>query len=1071
MGWLPELPASDHNLVPVNTTSSVCNSVVTLHCYGGGKYRFTPMKKFIILLAFAIGCPHEVLRGQVAAGLGGITGVVTDASGATVSGAEVQIDNERLAIHRKITTGGGGVFNAPALVPSPGYQITVSAPGFAQFQNRNVTVLVGQALNIRAALELQTATARIEVQEGAPVTENKIDVSQNVTQTQIENLPINGRRVDSFVLLTPTVVPDGTFGLLSFRGISGGNTFLTDGNDTTESFYGENAGRTRVPTQISQDAVQEFQVLSSAYSAEYGRATGGVVNTVTRSGTNTLAGTAFWFFRNRTLNARDPFSTINPSEARHQFGGSISGPIVKNKLFFFLNTEEQRREFPLVSSIINPAAINAVTRTFNGCGVATGTTPAATPAQCAAINGTLPRFFGVLPRSGNQDTALGKIDFRPSDRNSFSFSFNYEHFNSPNGIQTGAVVTSGGALNSNGIDDVQVRYGRAQWTFIPTGNIVNEARFGWFKDRQTDAINQDLLDPRLGALSLSVNGVAIGSANYIPRIQPSESRFQYADNLSWTKGNHNLKFGVDYLNTEDYTNQLLNGNGNYVYTNANAFALDYSGNSTGAKNYASFQQAFGRRDVDVKFQDIALYAQDQHRIRPNLTLYYGIRYEYTFTPTPPLKNADYPQTGRIPDYGKNIGPRAGFSWALNNGETVIRSGYGIYYGRFPGSSYNSLFTTNNLYQQSLTLQTSNAAQLAVAPVFPNLLSSPAGTPGAATVGFAVDGLRTPSSQQADFAIQQALGKRTSVSVSYIWSRAAHLITVRDLNLREPSNSVTYNILNTSGATVGSYTTPVYLSTDRIDPRYSRVIGVDNGGNSYYSGLAIQIQRRLAKRFEGSVAYTWSHAIDNAQGSGGFSGNNAPSTLFNGNYSADRGPSSLDVRQRLVINWLYSPVFTSSPSAFARFAVNNWQLADITTIQTGTPVTESLGVTAGLSSAQLTQAGLPANFAFTGSTLNGFGGSGRVPFLGLGVLRLPNTYRTDVRLSKILPFTERFRTTLNFEVFNLTNTITYTSITNRGYTANGFNISPAAGLGTPTQSSGFPDGTNARRAQASIRIDF
>jgi hypothetical protein len=1022
----------------------------------------------ILLLVAAF---PAALHSQVAAGLGGLTGVVTDASGATVPNAVVQVDNERLGIHRTLKTGNGGGFNAPALVPSSGYQVTVNAPGFAEFQNRNITVLVGQDISIKASLGLQATSTTVQVQDAAPVTEDKIDVSQGVTQTQIDNLPINGRRVDSFVLLTPTVVPDGTFGLLSFRGVSGGNTFMTDGNDTTETFYGENAGRTRVPTQISQDAVQEFQVLSSAYSAEYGRATGGVVNTVTRSGSNTLAGTAFWFFRNRTLDARDPFSTINPAESRHQFGGSIGGPIVKNRLFFFLNTEEQRREFPLISSIISPAAIDPVTRTFTGCGVASATARAATPAQCAAIDSTLTRFFGVLPRTGDQDTALGKIDWRPNDRNSFSLSFNYEHFNSPNGIQTGAVVTSGGAINSNGIDDVQVRYGRAQWTFVPNGNIVNESRFGWFKDRQADILNDALLDPKLGALSLSVNGVAIGSGNYIPRIQPSESRFEYADNFSWTVGNHNLKFGVDYLNTEDYTNQLLTGNGSYSYSNANLFALDYSGNTTGMKNYTSFQQAFGRRDVDVKFQDIAFYAQDQYRIRPNLTLYYGLRYEYTVTPTPPLSNADYPQTGRIPSYGLNLGPRAGLSWNLNGGKTVVRSGYGLYYGRFPGSSFNSLFTTNNLYQQSLTLQTSDPNQLAVAPVFPNLLSSPAGTPGAATVGFAVNNLRTPNSQQADIAVQHAIDRQTSITVSYIWSRAAHLLTVRDLNLANPTHSVTYNVLDNAGNLTRTYTTPVYLSTDRIDPRYSRVIGVDNGGNSYYDGLAVQLQRRLAQHFEGGLAYTWSHAIDNNEGSGGFSGNNAPGTLFNGNYQAEKGPSSLDIRQRLVINWIYAPVFTASNSLLSRFALNNWQLADITTISTGTPVTESLAVTSGLNAAQLASAGLPANFAFTGSTINGFGGSNRVPFLGLGALRLPNTYRTDVRLTKVLPFSERFRVSLNFEVFNLTNTITYTSITSRAYTANGFNISPSPGLGTPTQSSGFPDGTNARRAQAGIRIDF
>ena len=1029
------------------------------------------MKLFLVSLAIAASMQPISLLAQVAAGTGGLTGIVTDSSGATVPNANVEVDNERLGIHRRITTGLSGAFNAPTLPPSAGYDLSVTASGFAPFKNQNITILVGGNVSIRASLSVQGSATEINVLDEAPLLDEKTDVSQNVSQTQIDNLPINGRRVDSFVLLTPSVVPDGSFGLLSFRGIAGGNTFLTDGNDTTQTFYGENAGRTRIPTQISQDAVQEFQVLSSAYSAEYGRATGGVVNTVTRSGSNKVAGTAFWFFRNRTLNARDPFSTINPSESRHQFGGSLGGPIQKNRLFAFFNTEEMRREFPLVSSIISPAAINSSTQTWIGCGVASATAPAASNAQCAAINSTLTRFYGLIPRSGVQNTLLGKLDWRPNDKHSLSASFNYEHFNSPNGIQTGAVVTSGGAINSNGIDDVQVRYGRAQWTWVPTGNIVNEARFGWFKDRQFDALNPALLDPRLGALTLSVNGVNIGSGNYIPRIQPSESRFQYADNLSWTKGLHNFKFGTDVLSTEDYTNQLLTGNGSYSYSNANLFALDYSGNTTGAKNYTSFQQAFGRRDVDVKFKDFAFYAQDQFRFRPNLTIYYGMRYEYTFMPVPPLKNADYQQTGRIPEYGKNFGPRAGIAWTVNGGKTVIRSGYGLYYGRLPGSSFNSLFTTNNVYQQSLTLQTSVANQVAVAPVFPNLLTSPAGTPGAATVGFAVDSLRTPSSQQADIAIQHAIDKQTSLTVSYIWSRTAHLLTVRDLNLANPTHSVTYNILDASGTTVGAYTSPVYLATDKIDPRYSRVIGVDNGGNSFYSGLAVQVQRRMSHGFQGSLAYTWSHAIDNNPGSGGFSGNNAPSTLFNGNYQADRGPSSLDVRQRLVINWVYAPRFSKRTDLLTRLLINNWQLADLTTISTGTPVTETIGVTTGLNAAQLAQAGLPANFAFTGGTINGSGGSSRVPFLSPGILRLPNTYRTDVRLTKALPIWETLKTSLSFEVFNLANNITYTAITNRAYTASGFNISPAPGLGLPTQSSGFPDGTNARRAQVSLRIDF
>lgn len=216
--------------------------------------------------------------------------------------------------------------------------------------------------------------------------------------------------------MTPGVVPDSIYGDLSFRGLPGGNSFLLDGNDTTEQFYNENAGRTRMASNISQDAVQEFQVLSDAYSAEYGHAIGGVINTVTRSGTNEFHGTGFWFFRNRTLDARDPFAPFNPSELRNQFGGSIGGPIKKDKLFFFLNTEEQLRDFPLVSSIINSNAIlgSGPTATWKGCGVATGSYPAASAQQCAAINALLPRFYTTLPRTADQQTGFGKsIGGRP----------------------------------------------------------------------------------------------------------------------------------------------------------------------------------------------------------------------------------------------------------------------------------------------------------------------------------------------------------------------------------------------------------------------------------------------------------------------------------------------------------------------------------------------------------------------------------------------------------------------------------------------------------------------------------
>ena len=185
---------------------------------------------------------------------------------------------------------------------------------------------------------------------------------------QISNLPINGRRVDSFVLLTPGVTNDATFGLLTFRGVAGNNSFLLDGNDNTEQFYDENAGRTRIQSQISQDAVQEFQVVSANFSAEYGRAMGGVVNTVTKSGSNDVHGSAFYYFRSTGFDARDAFATFNPSEHRIQGGGTVGGPIIKDKLFYFLSTDITRRNFPMVDSQIKAGVLNPKSETWIGCG-------------------------------------------------------------------------------------------------------------------------------------------------------------------------------------------------------------------------------------------------------------------------------------------------------------------------------------------------------------------------------------------------------------------------------------------------------------------------------------------------------------------------------------------------------------------------------------------------------------------------------------------------------------------------------------------------------------------------------
>jgi hypothetical protein len=1002
---------------------------------------------------------------QAVAGFGGLSGVVRDATGSVVPNASVVIANEAKGIRRTLTTNEAGVFNAPALVPAQGYTVTATSQGFKTWELKEIEIQVGQNINLNIGLEISTSTTAVDVVSSAPIIEQtKTGNSQVINSRQILNLPINGRRVDAFVLFTPTVVPDGTFGLVSFRGIAGGNSFLTDGNDTTNQFYNENAGRTRITTQISQDAVQEFEVLSNGYSAEYGRASGGVINTVTRSGANDIHGTGYWFFRNRSLNARDPYSTFNPPEVRHQLGGSIGGAIKKDKLFYFFNAETTRRTFPLIASLTRPPLFDA-NGVFVGVCPDPNATIKATAAQCTAALRFLDRQFQVLPRTANSELGFGKIDWRPTEKHAISASFNYLRWISPNGIQTQAVLNNGNGVGNNADSTVRTRYGRLSWTAIPKSTMVNELRYGWFKDRLYDEVAASLIPASTGSVQITVQGQTnLGVADAYPRLNPSENRHQIADNLSWTVGKHTLKVGVDFINTRDYNSILRNRNGTYVFPTFNAFALDLSGNTAGLKSWSSFSQRFGNPVVDTTIKEINWYVQDQFRVTRGLTLNYGLRYEYAHLPQPTVTNPDYPQTGRIISPKKNFAPRFGFAYAFNDNKTVVRGGYGMFYARVQGGFINTLFLENGIYQKQISLNSAVAADAALGPVFPSVLPGIDRTPPAGTVDvtFQSPDWRNPYTQQGDIGVERQLRENLGLTVSYVWSRGAHLTTTRDINIGPATGTATYRILDANNVQTGTYTTPAYLLANRVDPRWRRVNMVDHGGNSYYNAMVVQLRKRMSKGFEGSVSYTWSHAIDYNQGGGGDNifYSSGPRSLMNGDYRLDKSSSGLDQRHRLGITTIWGPQFTKSNSMIARLLVNNWQLSQITTFASAMNQTPTIFVS-----------GNPFAGAAINTSINGFGGSSRVPFIPAASLDVDQVYRTDARLTKILKFKERYQVHLNFEVFNAFNHVSDTGVNGQAYQATNGVLSVTPRLGEGSAAQGFPDGTNARRAQVGARFIF
>jgi hypothetical protein len=1003
---------------------------------------------------------------QSVAGLGAISGTVRDASGASVPGASVIVANDSKGIKRTLQTTDAGLFAAPALVPASGYTVSVSKQGFAKWEVKEFDVLVGQTVDFKILLEVSGASTKVDITAEAPLVEDtKSGVTTAVEKMQIDNLPINGRRVDSYVLMTPAVTNDGEFGLISFKGIAMGNSFLTDGNDTTESFYNENAGRTRIGSQISQDAVQEFQVLSNGFSAEFGRAMGGVINTITRSGTNSTHGTGYWFFRNRTLEATDRYANgVSLPEWRHTTGASLGGAIKKDKIFYFANFDYTKRNFPGLNRIVNTSLTDA---TGNYIPASSCT---ATAAQCtAAINFIQKQMNVLVPRNYSQPIGFAKIDWRPNDKDSFTVSLNAMHWRSLNGIQTQAVLTGGAMLGNNGNSTVENRYGKAAWTRVVTPNSVNELRFGWFKDRLSDPGASNLFPTETGATYITVAGSTVGAAQAYPRTYPSENRYQIVDNYSWTRGAHTAKFGVDFSTTQDWMNQLYNANGGYSYSNITNFAKDFSGNTAGVKSYSTYTQTFGNPIQDIRTTDIGVYAQDTWKVTRKLTLNYGIRYEYAWLPQPTITNSDWAATGRIPSPSKNFAPRFSLSYSLDD-KSVLRVGYGIFYARMHGNMLDTLFLGNGKYQTSISINNSQAG----APVFNGVLSSATGLPtGTIKLEYADSNFRSPYTQQGTVAYERQLGRDFSLTASYIWTRGVQLFTTRDMNLGTPVGPYTYSILDSNSNVTGTYSTPVFVIGNRVDSRYSSVLQLENGGQSWYNGLALQLRKRMSHGLSLQMAYTWSHAIDtaNMQGASYSISASYNDTMYNGNYGLDKGSSTLDQRHRASINWMWEPTFTTSTSAFAKYLVNGWGLSSITTLASAHPFT-----------ATINSASTSANAEFTGvqlanSTINGSGGWNRVPFLPVGSINGDQQYQVDARITRAIPLkSERVKASLMFEAFNAFNTIRNTSFQTAAYSVSGSNLKPiltngVSHLGDGSASQGFPDGTNARRMQAGLRVTF
>ena len=891
------------------------------------------MYRSSLLLALGLSAFGCVTFAQSEIGGATVNGTVTDPAGAAVPGAKVTVTDSATGIERVTNTSEAGMFSFNAL-PSGAYDLNVEARGFKAGRRTGIGLTVGAVNTVDVALVIGAAQETVSVTASdAPLVEfTRSQTSTTVTSGQVSGLPVNGRNFLDFTLLTPGVVRDPTRGGdLSFGGQRGtSNSLLVDGADSNNGFFGQSTGRAgtgRNPYSFSQDAVQEFQVSTNGYAAEVGRAGGGVINVITKSGTNDFHGAAFEFFRDKALNANSWENNKNGRRKRayhfNQFGGDLGGPMVKNKLFFFFDYDGQRNTTP------NPVFF-------------TVPPPADAASQQAAQ--MLQPFLASYTNSLNNDVYLGKADWEINTNQRLSVRYNANRFKGVNFENTG----SASALAHTGNASVSTDNVALNHTLVIGSQGIAESRFAVTRDDEPGLANSTAPEAFIRQKGTQV--LAIGRNDFSPRYTNAKT-YQWTEGVSYAAGRHSLKAGID-LNFQRIANFFPgNFSGSYTF---NSYA-DFTNNKP-----FSYTQAFAGSGTpgplsNPDVNEYAFYLQDSWRATSRLTLNYGIRYDVFNYRNPTVMNPDaglaalHLNTSQIPFDSGDVAPRAGFAYKMNSSGTMaVRGGYGIYYGRTPSILTGTAFTQNGIQVQTYTL---NAATGGI-PTYPNILPAPPALSRHPDIFTFASNYRQPSSQQWSLNLETQIARNYVLTLGYLGVKGSHLTRTRDINLF-PALALAGCVGPASGACGDSdHTAVVYnrhpgaKAPARPDANFGRISIVDSGADSIYHAGFIQLTRRFSRGLELQTSYTFAKAIDSDPDQtqvvvGADDAKQVQDTLAP---NADRGRGNSDIRHRLLLagTWdLFSGV--AMPSKGLALAVHGFQFSTITTFQS-VPTTRSFQAT-------------------------------------------------------------------------------------------------------------------------------
>ena len=730
---------------------------------------------------------------------GTIRGTVADPSGSPTPNASVKALNLATGFERRAQSGSDGAYELP-LLPIGVYKVEVNAAGFAPFTQSGVSVELDKASTLNVALQVSTSQQAVTVEADASILNTQtFDVSGNMNEKSMENMPITSRNTFNLALFAPGLngSRDDEFGnpTFAFGGMQR-KAFLVDGIDNSQR---GGPGRLGI---FSPETIQEVKVIQNSMAAEYGRTVGGMISMVTRGGTNDTHGEFLLLERRPGLIARPSLAGAKPFQQWATYNLNVGGHIRKDKLFYFVSAEYEPEDGA------RPITI--------------------TPANAAAL-GIPASDLGSAPFKQRFQTYLGRLDYQLDPNN--NFSVRYSNFVTPSQYNT-----SGGLLtksSGNNFDDRNDTFA-SQWTSILSAGAVNELRFGFLRREFTRPPVSGVIGP-----VIIISGVANLGSNSSAGQYYNEQQFNLIDSFTWRKGRHEMKFGVDVDTIRVISRDRLLTQ--YTFSNLQQY-LNTLNHAPGA-NYTQLTEQFGDNTAEHRTWPVNLFAQDDFHLAPNFTLSYGLRWEYRVFPS---LNGSAPLaiSRNIPSDPTNFAPRFGFAWSPD-AKTVVRGGYGLFYDTLNLRLLSLVDRQNG--SQVLNYVVSGTA--AGAPVYPNSFTSPnsAYVVKPSVYGFSTH-FKTQYAHQANVQVEREVAKDLSVTVGVQWYGGHREPVLIDTNLGPPVSHLADG-------------RAVFSNANRPNANFNQILELQSVGNSVYYGGFIALNKRFSHDFQFTASYTLGYSLN------------------------------------------------------------------------------------------------------------------------------------------------------------------------------------------------------------------